>query len=1107
MYLTALCKKMPSLKTTRLLPFLLPANSIVLIMNLTAILLLAAVLQVSAYGGKAPQFTLKVQPPPVIVKGTVKDDLGSALTAATISVLGTTTTVQTNPNGEFTIEMPEGKSVLLISMVGFEPQKVNAAGRSSLTILMAKSQQSLDQVVVVGYGTQKKVNLTGAVSQVDAKTIADKPISNIAQALQGAVPNLNITFGDGHPGSGGRFNIRGYASITNTGGSPLILIDGIPGDINMINPQDVETISVLKDAASSAIYGARGAFGVVLVTTKQAKRGKLSVTYTNNFSFQTPTTSTDFITDGYTAAKLVDSAFIRAVGSSYTGYNADDYAEMLKRQTDKTLPSVVVQNRNGQNQYVYYANTDWWHAMFRDWQPSMEHTLNLSGGTDKVDFVLSGRYYDQKGMYQVNQDKYNAYNFRAKINARVTPWLSIYSNTQFSANDYTYPGWGYNSNFVSITVHALPSYVPVNPDGTATYRTNLNNYNIGDGVYAALLNGKSFGGTKNYDLTNTIGANITIAKGLTFTGNYTYDLAPNSDFQRRTADPWSIIAGKVEYLGNDYLREITRLDQHHTINAYATYEKKLGNHGFKVIGGYNQELQKYKTISAQKANLLSQDLNQLDLGTGDMIVNGSASEWALLGYFGRINYDYAGKYLLEFNGRYDGTSRFPSNKRFGFFPSISAGWRISEESFFEPVKTVISDLKLRGSYGSLGNQQITSSYPYIPVMGTGLSNYIIDATRAQVLTVPGPIDPNFTWEKSASIDGGIDISLLNNKFSLSYDWYRRKTTDMITRGKTLPAVFGANPPNQNAADLETTGFDLTLSWRDGGKIAGKPFSYSAGIILSDYTAKITKFDNPNNILSDQYVGKQLGEIWGYSIDGYFVSDEEAKSWTINQAFVNKQRLSAPGVYSVLSAGDIKFKDLNKDNVINNGKNTLNDPGDLRRIGNLLPRYSFGINGSASWNGIDISVFLQGIGKQNWYPGTNADKFWGAYSRAYYSFIPTEFPSKIWSPENPNAYFPRLRSYEALNNGGELYTANDKYIQDLAYIRLKSLTVGYSLPASIFKRIKAERVRIFFSGANLFTVTKLDTKYIDPEQAAPDADINGRVYPFFKSYSFGLNLSF
>ncbi|RFM27012.1 SusC/RagA family TonB-linked outer membrane protein [Deminuibacter soli] len=1051
---------------------------------------------------------------PFTLKGRVLDnEKNTPVPAASISVKGTNRGTVAGDDGNFILERIAEGDVLVVNSAGFEKQEVLVKDEKVITIRLQASVQNNQELVVVGYGVQKKVNLTGAVGYVDSKAIADKPVANVGQALQGVVPNLNITFGDGHPGSGAKFNVRGTASLTNLSGSPLILIDGVPGDINLMSPADVESISVLKDAASAAIYGARGAYGVILVTTKRAKQGKLTVSYSNNFSWQTPTTKTDFITDGYTAAKLVDSAFIRATGNSYTGYNDNDYAELLKRQSDPSLPQVVIQNRNGVNQYVYYGHTDWWHTMFRNWQPSMEHTLNVSGGNEKVDFMLSGRYYNQKGIFQINQDAYNAYNFRAKINARVTPWLNLFSNTQFSGTDYTYPGWGYNSNFVSITVHALPSYVPVNPDGTATYRTNLNNYTIGDGVFASLLNGKSKGGEKHYDITNTVGFNLNLVKGLTLTGNYTYELMPHADFNRRTADPWSVSPGVIQYVGNDYLKEGSYLDQHHTINLYGTYEKSFGPHNFKAVAGLNQELLKYKTNTVQRSNLLSNDLNQIDLGTGDITVVGNANELALRGYFGRLNYDYKGRYLVEVDGRYDGSSRFPASRRYGFFPSASAGWRISEEAFFAPLKRVISDLKFRGSYGSLGNQALGSGtdyaslYPYVPVMPATVNNWIIDGTKTQTLSVPAPIDPNFTWEKIATLDAGVDLALLKNHFQVSFDWYKRITTDMITPGKVLPAVFGAGSPKQNAADLETKGFDVNVSWRDNGTVAGKPFSYNVGVVLSDYTAEVTRFDNPNKLLSNNYVGQQLGEIWGYKLDGYFASDAAAQANKIDQTFVNKQRLSAPGVYSKLSAGDIRFKDLNGDGIINNGKNSAIDPGDMRRIGNQNPRYSFGINASASWGGFDMAVFFQGIGKQQWYPGNNADKFWGPYSRAYYSFIPTDFPGKIWSPENPNAYFPRLRSYEALNAGGELYTANDKYLQNLAYIRLKNLTFGYSLPASLLRRIGVSKLRFYFSGQNLFTATKLKTKYIDPEQAMPDGDVNGRVYPFFKTYSVGLNMTF
>ncbi|WP_160166639.1 SusC/RagA family TonB-linked outer membrane protein, partial [Arcticibacter svalbardensis] len=695
-------------------------------------------------------------PQDVDVSGKVVDENGVPIPGVTVWLKNKLGTTLTDQNGNFSIKS-DLKDIITFSYIGYKNQEIKLYNSKELNIIMQPEVTGLGEVVVVGYGTQKKENLTGAVDQIDAKKLESQPVANLSQALQGVSPNLNITFNDGHPGSGGTFNIRGFASITNNTGSPLVLIDGAPGNINNINPHDVESISILKDAASSAVYGARGAFGVILVTTKNGKNGKLSVNYSTNFSLQTPTTNTDFMTDGYTQAKLTDEAFIRSTGAGFTNYTEKDYEELKKRQTDPSLPSVVIDNRNGKDMYIYYGNTDWWSTFFRDVQPSLEHALSVTGGSDKMDFLLSGRYYQQKGIMQISQDKYNAYNFRAKINAHLTPWFTLSGNTQFIANDYTYPGFGYNSNFVSTSVHELASYVPVNPDGTATYRPEINAATIGDGLAANLLHDKSMGNQINYDFMNTLGVKINLNKGITFTGNYTYDLTPYTTQLRKTAAPWSVYPGVISYVGNDQLSQNTYNNQYHAVNAFGDYEKSFGQHNLKLTTGYNQELRKFHTTTATRYNLLSEDLNELDLGTGDALVGSSASEWGLLGFFGRINYDFKSKYLLEVNGRYDGTSRFPKNNRFGFFPSVSTGWRISEESFFEPLKPIMSNLKLRGSYGSLGNQQISSSYPYIPVINSGISTYILNGNKAQYLSSPNPIDPDFTWEKTATINGGVDL--------------------------------------------------------------------------------------------------------------------------------------------------------------------------------------------------------------------------------------------------------------------------------------------------------------------------------------------------------------
>ncbi len=1043
-----------------------------------------------------------------LITGTVRNATGDPVAGASIANLSTGISAQTNAKGFFEIEGKISQE-LRISVVGFETQQLRIQS-SSLEITMISADHSLDEVVVVGYGKQKKVNLTGAVTQIDSKILDNRPVANATQALQGAVPNLNITFTNGRPGGEGNLNIRGFASINSANAQPLILIDGVPGNINTINPRDIESISVLKDASAAAIYGARGAFGVMLVTTKKGKAGKMNINYANNFGWSGLTVSTDFMTSGYDAALMNDEAFIRATGNSYTGYTPEDYAELLKRKNDPSLPSVVIQNRNGKDQYVYYANTDWWSEMYRNTQTSMEHSLNFSGGTDKIDYYISGRLYEKGGLMKINQDKFDGYNVRSRINAQVTPWLKVSANTQLNYQNYTYPGWATNpdnnNNFISTTVHALPSYVPINPDGTATYRTELNNYNIGDGIYADLLYGKSKGGQDKYEFINMFESVFQLTKELTLTGNYTYTHNPVHNWNRRTAAPWSIFPGVINYLGNDTYSETIENKPKHSLNLFANYNKQLGDHQIGATLGFNQETTGYKRIGGTHTNLLSEDLNDFALGTGQMQLLGNADTWALRGYFGRINYNYKGRYLLEVNGRYDGTSKFPSSQRYGFFPSFSGGWRLSEETFMEQLKPVLNEAKFRVSYGALGNAQEAAVYGYVPLLNTGLSNYITNGTKTQYLSSPTPISPDLTWERTSTLNFGTDLEFFKSKLSISADYFIRNTLDMLIPGKTLPAVFGAASPKTNAGDLRNKGWEISIAWRDQTEMGGKPFGYNIGLGLSDSKAKITRFDNKEMLLNNYYVGQTLGEVWGYSIDGFYNSNEEAAAVPKGfQDYVNQRRLQATGDWSKLQAGDLKFVDVNGDGKVDNGTNTLMNPGDQIIIGNDRPRYTFGFNLGANWNGFDISAFLQGIGRQHWWPGANSDKFWGPYSRPYYSFVPKDFEEDIWTPENTDAYYPLLRGYIALNDRSSLNVKSDRYLQDLAYIRLKNLTVGYSVPQSWLSRVKLSNARIYVSGENIWTATKLRSKYIDPEQSAQET--NGRSYPVSKTFSFGLDLTF
>lgn len=1062
------------------------------------------------------------------VSGVVKDALG-AIAGATVRVEGTSIATMTDANGRYTLTGVPDNATLHVSFIGLADQLVKVGNQSEINIQMKEDTQALDEVVVVGYGTQKKVNLTGSVSQVTAKDLENRPVANVTQMIQGAMPNVNISFSTARPGAGGSISVRGQGSVN--GGEPLVLIDGVPGDINRINPNDVESISVLKDAAASAIYGARGAFGVVLVTTKNAQSGKMSIIYNGFVATAKPTVRTDFMTNGYETTMLVDEAFRRATGNTYTRYSEEDYAELEARRYDDVenpaRPWVVVKNVNGKDIYNYYGNWDWWHFLFKDNQFSQSHNINLSGGDEKLNFMISGNYYAQSGVMKINTDKYRSYTFHSKINAQLLPFLKVYNNTQYYDQTYRYTGQegGANANFLNTTVHALPAYAPVNPDGTFTYNTLKNNYSIGDGMNAMLMDGKNGGAKGSHELRTTFGAVLDLGEHLQLNADYTYQFYMADDWYRAAVVKYSVQPGVLEDVPNyntDQYKKTNWFDPMHVFNAYLNYDQTFGKHTLSATAGVNYETKRHTRLYASRKNLVSETLNDLNLGTGDMEVGGGQYRYVLFGAFFRVNYNYNERYLLEVDGRYDGTSRYKENRRYGFFPSASAAWRVSEEPFFEGIRNQVNNLKVRLSYGTLGNQLMGNSstssnyYPYIATLPMGLSGWLINGQKTQYVSTPSPIIDNLTWEKATTTNIGLDMAFLNNRLNVSADYYIRNTTDMLIPGETLPGVFGATSPKQNAGDMRTKGYEFTLSWNDQFDLAGKTFRYEISAGLGDATSEITKFATESSLangtydpklaqISDYYVGKKYGEIWGYRIGGLFQSDEEAANYKVDQTLVNGQIKKAPGEWGHLRAGDLKFIDVNGDGKITPGTSTVGDHGDLEVIGNSEPRYNYHFGASAGWNGFDLSVMFQGIGRRDWYPGSNADKFWGPFSRPYYSFIPKDFVDKLWSEDNRDSYFPVLRGYTALNNGGDLRVANDRYIQNIGYLRLKNLVVGYTLPQVLTQKFYVQKLRLYVSGENLITWSPFKTDYIDPEQ--PIADSNGRSYPLSKTLSVGVDITF
>ena len=978
--------------------------------------------------------------------------------------------------------------------------------------------------MVVGYGKQKKVNLTGAVASVGGEELENRVTKSLSSMLQGTVAGLNVTTSSGVPGSSASINVRGITSIHES--EPLVLIDGAVGDIDRVNPNDVESISVIKDASAAAIYGARAAFGVILVTTKSgaAKDGKATVRYSGRFGWQAPTTSTDYETTGYWSVYTINQFWQANSGTLYVDYTDQDMQELWNRVNDKTehpdRPWVVEDVRNGRNQWVYYGNYDWWHSLYRDNRPMQQHNVSISGGKDDVKYFVSGSYDKQTGILRENPDIYRKYNLRSKIDFRINEWLTMSNNTSFYSSQYSYLGDGDVENTLAYSArHALACFPQKNPDGSWLYSTPYLNYKVANGRHILLGENSHRNVERSTDFTNTTRLVYAPIRELSFTGDFTYRQYQSRNTSRSNVMyyreyPDGELLSYATGAGANRLDEAVNTNQYYSTNIFGTYDDTFNQaHHLSVVGGMNYEAWKNKNISAYGENLVSTDLDDLDLvgqnaeGATITGVGGGQNEYALLGIFGRINYDYKSRYLFEVSGRYDGTSRFASGSRWGFFPSASAGWRISEESFFQPVRQWIDNLKVRGSFGSLGNQNISSYYSFARLISISSLGYTFGegSVLPKYSSLSAPIASGMTWETAQQWDFGFDLTMLGNRLNLTVDGYIRDTKDMLTDGVDLPGVYGADLPDMNAADLRTKGYEITLNWRDRLTLGNKPFEYSVGLNLSDYKSVITKYDNENKTFAkDYYEGMEIGEIWGYVTDGLFQTDEEAKAYAekVDLSYVLK------GQTGGWQAGDVKFVDLDGDGKIGIGSNNVDNPGDRKILGNSLPSFSYGISASAQWNGFDVSAFFQGTGNHYWYPAGQSMPFWGPYSYPYLSFLQKDFLADVWTAENTDAYFPRAMAYSA--SGGVLSNVNDRYLQNLRYLRFKNLTVGYTLPQSWTGKARIESVRIYFTGENLcyWSPLKKHSRYVDPEAAIDRSDAyNNAYYPWQKSFLFGIDVTF
>lgn len=1072
------------------------------------------------------------------VTGKVVDTKGEPIIGANVVVKGTTNGTITDFDGNFSIEAP-ANAVLQVSYIGYVQQDVPVNNRTSLQIAIKEDTQNLDEVVVVGYGSQKKVNLTGAVEQVTSDVFEGRPTANATQMLEGVVPNLNISLADGKPGRTADFNVRGAGSIN--GGSALVLIDGVEGDPSMLNPDDIESVSVLKDAAASAIYGARAPFGVVLITTKNAKEGKPQVVYSSSYNFQSPQNVPDVVSDGYVWAQHFYDAYYGFNQSNPSGINKTQQfstawlEEYKRRHETGDFGTVISDGSIGtKGRYVYYPEgTDWYDLLYKDRTFSHNQNLSISGSDGKFDYYLSGRFYKYNGLFDndTQTDKYKTYNMRFKGGYQATPWLKISNNFEFSQNKYYNPitySEGSGVIWRNIADEAHPSSPMFNPDGTLTYCAV---YTVGDMLY-----GKSGITTTNEVFKNTASFNAKFLNDrLRVNGDFTYKRTTYDKTKKQVRSPYarSVDANGesiIEYISGtrSNIAETKRSNSYIATNLYAEFEDTLNEvHNFKIMGGWNYEKSQTKELYGYNDDLLTEDVENINLalGTDNRKITSSWNAYQFGGAFFRLNYDFDNRYLLEVNGRYDGSSRFPDNERWAFFPSASAGWRISEEPWFNVESKYVSNAKLRFSWGSLGNAAGLSNYQYKQTLGISTSSFILNGLRQNYMSSPAALPGSLTWETATTWDVGADLGFFDNRLTVSGDYYIRKTTDMIVKGPTVPDVFGADSPKGNYADMTTRGFEISLEWKDRFDLAGKPFNYSIKATLSDYYSVIDKFNNANKTLStnanqslagNYYEGMRIGELWGYVSNGLWqdqasIDAAEAGAVAAGQKYYNPL-MQTSKTYK-LYPGDVKFEDLNGNGYIDRGKNTVDDPGDRKIIGNEEPRYIYSFTLSGDWNNIWFNAFFQGVGKQDWYPSNEASVFWGQYNRPY-NQMPTWHVDNYWTPENPDAYMPRYAGYYRPFYSGH-QNANTRYLQNVAYLRLKNLQIGYNLPTEWTKKVHLSKVGVYLSCENLFTWSPLykRTKDInvsnigtsDPDLTTGSGD--GYNYPMMKSISLGLNVTF
>ena len=1033
------------------------------------------------------------------VKGVVTDTKNEPLVGATIKVKGTTHGVATDLDGKFTLPGVAKTAVLEVSYVGMQPQSILVNGQTQFKISLKDNASQLSDVVVVGYGRQKRVNLTGAVSSVDSKQLAARPVQNVSQALQGMVPGLNFSVGNGGGGLESKmgFNIRGTNPTGGSSSAPLVLIDGVEGDMTTLAPTDIANISVLKDASASSIYGSRAAFGVILITTKSGREGKTHINYNGNVRFSTATQVPEIMDSEMFANYFNRSAknngsdpvFSEEIIRRIKAYKNGTIEDQYKYGTKLTEPShPEIWDKYGAG----WANTEWFGYFYDKNVPSHEHNVSVSGGARNLNYYVSGGFLNQKGLLKVADDHHNRFNVTAKVNAQITKWLDLNYSLRWTREEYERPTYLSGLFFHNI-VRRWPTNAIKDPNG----------YIMPHNEGLQLMDGGRT--SREDDYTNQqISLIAHPVKGLTIKAENNYNTTTYFTHGEIFPVYWhdkdgNPIAAKWDDWKQAGLSEVSEQAQkvnYFSGRYFAEYAREWGKHDFKVVGGLDLEVRKYRNLSGSKKDIITSEVPTLNTATNDKPgLSGGYNHWSTMGMFARVNYAYDSRYLVEVSVRRDGSSRFIGDKTWATFPSFSLGWNIANEDFFKPLKNTISELKLRGSWGALGNTNTKALYPWflnLPVTAastTAGSTWLLNGNRQTISSAPGIVSSDLTWERVQSWNAGLDFALLNNRLRGSFDYFVRDTKDVVGPSSPLTSLLGTGQPQSNNTELQSKGWELELSWRD----QIKDFRYGAKLVLSDNIVTVTKYYNPTGTLNGWYSGKREGEIWGYTTLGIAQSNEEMNE--------HLKKADQKGFGNNWAAGDIMYADLNGDGKVDNGGNTLTNHGDLSVIGNSAPRYNYSITLDAAWKGFDFSVMLQGIGKRDFF--TNAPYFIGANTGVWQSVGFTEHWN-FWRPEgdplgaNTGAYYPRVSQ-----SGGKNFQTQTRYLQDASYLRVKNMQLGYTLPKDLTSKFGVNSLRVYTSVDNLVTFTKL-SKIFDPEGLGGDWG-TGKLYPLQRTWSLGINI--